>query len=396
MSKRFHYRLGITALSLFFVICICLPLAELALGLDPTPVLNEYRELAPLPSLASPVAAVLQHPTGRGAWSGLFQALAWYPADFTSYFDDHFGFRRLLIRTHSVLVLLGWPDKGEVIVGRQGWLFFAEPRAKASYQTTTLLSPQELAAWQRELERRRDWYAAQGSDYLVALAPEKSTMYAQFMPANVPRFGQRTRLDQMVEFLAANSDLQVIDPRDALVQASAQHRTYHRTDSHWNAWGGFVACQQILVKLSERHPNLHPKTLKDYTIREQEIQGKDLTVMLGLEHVIHEQAILVEPLASSRPQAAETGVESLPHGLWWAFQPEAYEVPDSDAPTAVVVRDSFGNALIPFLAEHFRRSLFIHWYSMDESVILRERPDIVIEQMAERELQEEMPPRWGM
>jgi alginate O-acetyltransferase complex protein AlgJ len=394
MRNLFHHRFGGAALCLFFVICICLPLAGLVLGLDPTPPLRENRELAAMPNLTLPISAVLQHPTGSGGWSGLFQALTWYPADFTRYFNDHFGFRGLLVRMHSLLVLLGWPAKGDVIVGRQGWLFFGESRIRESYQASTPFTAQELANWQRELERRRDWLAAQGSDYLLVVAPEKSTMYPDFMPANIPRLGQQKRLDQLVGFLAENSNLQVIDPREALVEARAQRPTYYRTDSHWNDWGAFIVYQQILARLSERHPNLHPKSATDYTFLEYDTSGNDLAAMLGLEGLLRDQAMTAEPATAARARRADTGVAQLPGMAWWA-QPEAREVPDEDAPRAIMVRDSFGTALIPFLSEHCRRIVYVHPYSMDEAVLLRERPSIVIEEMAERELQAATPPHWG-
>lgn len=382
------------ALSLFFVLCICLPVADLVLGLDPSAPLSENRQMAARPSLTSSTLAVLQHPTGIGAWLGLLQDATAYPANFTRYFNDHFGFRRLLVRTHSRFVLLGWPSKSDVIVGRHGWLFLGEARARESYQASTSFSPEELASWRSELERRRDWLAAQGSDYLLVIAPEKSTIYPEFMPTHVPRIGQQTRLDQLVSYLAENSDLQVIDLREALVEAGAQHPTYYRTDTHWTDWGAFVVYQQIMMRLSERHPDLQLKSASNYTFHAQETVGGDLAGMLGLKDILKDQAIVAEPADLVHAQQADTGIAPLPNVPEWN-QPEAREVPDLDAPTAIVFRDSFGKALIPFLSEHFRRSLYLHRYGLSETAILQERPRIVIQEMAERELQEASPSNWN-
>jgi hypothetical protein len=68
-------------------------------------------------------------------------------------------------------------------------------------------------------------------------------------------------------------------------------------------------------------------------------------------------------------------------------QPEARRVPGLDGPTVIIFRDSFGRSVIPFLAEHFRRSLNIHSYALDDATIVRERPELVIQEIAERELQ---------
>ncbi len=391
MSNLFSHRIISGALCLIFVLCICLPFADSMLGLDRSAVLSENRQLATLPSLSASTTTVLQRPTSLGAWMWLFDEATAYPAAFTRYFNDRFGFRRFLVRTHGRLVLLGWPVNGEVIVGRQGWLFLGETRARESYQAGSLFTAQELANWQDELERRRDWLAAQGSDYLLVIAPEKSTIYPEFMPANVPRIGQQTRLDQLVKYLAENSNLQVVDLRKALMQAKSQRPTHYRTDTHWNDWGAFIAYQRILTTLTERHSNIQPKNATDYIFREQDTSGGDLAGMLALKDLLSDQAIMAEAVVLARAQQADTGIAPLPNVPAWN-QPEAKEVPDLDAPTAIMFRDSFGSTLIPFLSEHFRRILYLHQYSLDEKAVLRERPTIVIQEMAERELQGAAPP----
>ena len=53
---------------------------------------------------------------------------------------------------------------------------------------------------------------------------------------------------------------------------------------------------------------------------------------------------------------------------------------------AVVFRDSFCGALIPFLSDHFYRSVYIWHYPLDKALVEAERPDVVILQMVERSL----------
>src|SRR6266540_1065742 len=50
-----------------FVLAIALPLADVVVGLDPTPVLTEKRSLAPPPGAAARLAGRARHPLpGRG------------------------------------------------------------------------------------------------------------------------------------------------------------------------------------------------------------------------------------------------------------------------------------------------------------------------------------------
>jgi hypothetical protein len=54
---------------------------------------------------------------------------------------------------------------------------------------------------------------------------------------------------------------------------------------------------------------------------------------------------------------------------------------DPDQPTAVVFRDSFATALIPFLSNHFERVVYQLNPDIDPRLIAREVPDVVIHQI---------------
>jgi hypothetical protein len=52
----------------------------------------------------------------------------------------------------------------------------------------------------------------------------------------------------------------------------------------------------------------------------------------------------------------------------------------------VVFHDSFGEALIPFIAEGFQRTVFAPEDVLDCQLVEREKPDVVIHEMVERKL----------
>jgi hypothetical protein len=92
-------------------------------------------------------------------------------------------------------------------------------------------------------------------------------------------------------------------------------------------------------------------------------------------------------LAPRRPRLAQRTAARLP-GNWheqprhqWPF---AMEHPDTALPRAVIFRDSFATALVPLLAEHFRRSVYVWKNAFDTAVIEREKPDFVIHELVER------------
>ncbi|MEA3254650.1 MAG: hypothetical protein U9Q22_02325, partial [Candidatus Altiarchaeota archaeon] len=63
----------------------------------------------------------------------------------------------------------------------------------------------------------------------------------------------------------------------------------------------------------------------------------------------------------------------------------AKSVNNPDLPTAVFFRDSFIIALIPFLSEHYNRSVY-PWVRYNQTIIEMESPDIVVTEIIERNL----------
>jgi len=68
------------------------------------------------------------------------------------------------------------------------------------------------------------------------------------------------------------------------------------------------------------------------------------------------------------------------------------EIDDPSLPRAVMFQDSFGDALRPFLSEHFQRVFYSWQVLFDPAVIERERPRVVPQEMVERALMEDFPP----
>ena len=66
-------------------------------------------------------------------------------------------------------------------------------------------------------------------------------------------------------------------------------------------------------------------------------------------------------------------------------------VDDPALPRAVFYRDSFGSALIPFLAEHFQRMVALWEYDVVPAAIREERPQVVIQEWVGRRFYTRLP-----
>lgn len=317
-------------------------------------------------------------------WETSRARIAAWPGEVEAWYDDHLGFRDWLIRSWARLSIgvFGVSPAEKLVVGKSGWLFFGDRNAIAHYRGLDPLREPELDRWRRVLEERRDWLAARGITYLVVLVPDKHLVYPEFMPDSLPRVSEVHPLDQLAGHLAERSDVEVLDLRPALFAAKARERIYHKTDSHWNDRGAYAAYLAIHERLQRMLPALADVPPAEASPGRHEAPGMGLAHIVGLGDLHPEEVLearLVAPRARIEPEHVRGYAERVER-----LQPIAHGVPDPSLPRAVVFRDSFANALVPYLAEDFSRVLFVWDRDVDPRVVAIEQPDVVIQEIVGR------------
>jgi hypothetical protein len=314
-----------------------------------------------------------------------------FPGKFDAYFGDRFGFRSKLVQLCNCyrVLGLGLSTCPYVVLGKHGWLFVDSDASIDDHAGKSPFSDEELEAWRRIVEERRDWLAQRGIASLLVVAPNKESIYPEFVPDDRGPAG-RTRLDQLLAYLQSRSDAAVLDLRPALLAAKASENgnIYQRRDTHWNDRGAFAASRAICDALRPSSPNLPRAERSQYEAKEcsypPDSAGPDLVGMLGLGSWLTERYAKLEPRGPRRAWLAP--LQLRPDQLQLkATRATTYEVADSTLPRLVVFGDSFTWTLAPFLAEHFQRSVFIcHQWSLDRALVEEEQPQVVVFEVCER------------
>jgi len=349
------------------IIPLILPEGLALLGVSEGPATQENRQKTPLP----PVSLA-------------FTNFRTFAAELTKAYPDVFPFRDWMIRSGNILkmaVSRQSPSK-DVVLGRDGWLFYNMEMDLEDWLGVDLYSPEELEQAKRVLTRRRDWLAKHGIAFLVVVAPNKSTMYGEFLPASFHRLSKTTRLDQLAKAMR-EADIPFLDLRPVLKEAAQTRRTYWKTDTHWNDWGALKGSQAIVEALRERFPALPPLDPASYRVSESTRTGGDLSGILLMQDTLTERFIAMEPLAPNRAKPAEPRGYANPTPLSGRDM-VIRETGDATLPNAVIFRDSFCRAAWPFLAERFNRSVFIWEHRFQPDIVLAEKPDVVIYEAVER------------
>jgi hypothetical protein len=354
------------AVTTLFVAALLTPGLVMVAGLDHDTTPGENRTLAAAPG----------RPATWAEWRS-------FPAAASRYFEDHFGLRARLVRWQALLRLrlFGVSASPDVIVGRDGWLFYAGDGGAEDIVSATPFTHAELEAWRRTLEHTRDWMAARGIAYVFVLAPDKHEVYPEMLPPSIRRLGVETRSETLVRYLRDHSTVPVLDLRPVLTAAKARERIYHRTDTHWNDRGALAASEALLRVIAPRLAgSAHLR--EAFTPRVVSVPGLDLAGMLGIADGMTEEDLRLVPRV---PLAVRVVEPAAPDTRLM----DARIVTEQDAPSrprAVVFRDSFGSAMIPFLSREFSRAVYLWQYNVDPAVVLAERPDVVIQEWVGRRL----------
>ncbi|GFK94279.1 putative alginate O-acetylase AlgJ [Fundidesulfovibrio magnetotacticus] len=373
--------------SALFCLAIALPLSAQLLHFAPREKLGE--------ATSTPFPEAALNPAGIQA---VCRALT------GGWLDKNFPFRGMLIRWHnftSTSLFGSLSGNAPVVVGKEGWLYLAKDRGidlEADHRSVAPLTAEDLDRLHAVYAERRAWLAERGIAYLVVIAPNKSSVYPEHLPASWDQAGRTSHLEQAVERFRRDGSVDLLDLREPLMQAKVGREVFYRTDSHWNAYGAFPSYQAIIERLAPRFPVLKPMREEDFIVQEYAHLGGDLSFMVGLEDLVLDNKVLFfarKPLKARgiTPGAVRPGY----------VQPAQGSVrEDASLPRAIFFHDSYFWELVPFLGEHFSRAVYV-WVRpglrgakslFDKELIEKERPDVVVEEIAERFfLQGTMPPR---
>ena len=329
-----------------FFLCLWLPLADMHFGWFPKYANTENRTLAKRPELT---------------WSGL----AGFPKAFDTYFSDHFGLRNVFVRLDSLLKVKWFKTSpsSRVLVGKDGWLYYTAQDIITDYRCVSRFPQEYLEHVHKTIEERREKLRQMGIGYLIVVVPEKSTIYPEHLPDTVRKVGPQSKCDQAMEYLLPRTDVPIIDLREALLAAKGPLPLYYKTDSHWTNYGGLLGCLAMGKGLADLFPGVRPLDVSDFTVSSRICRrgGRDLAGMISRPDLFKEFDVQVAP----RPGMTGSPVK---------------------VRKMVLFNDSYIDGMDPFLGCWFETVVHNRFKSFDMAAVEKEKPDIVIEEIAERGL----------
>ena len=282
--------------------------------------------------------------------------------DTEDYVNEAFSLRQELITLWAhVEALFGESAEDGVILGSDGWLYYADELA--DYTGTEPMTERQVFAAARNLALMREYAEGLGADFVFTIAPNKSSLYPEHMPA-YPRSGERTDAER----LAAELEAQDVNYVNLFELFAAEDATlYFAHDSHWTSRGAALAADALNAALG-----VESGYADGYEFESRAHTG-DLFEMLY-------------------PAGRDTETDDAPINLAFTqgegVRPDSITIDTEGAGEGrlLMFRDSFGELLYPFMAEGFAEARFSRQAAYDLTLAEELSADCVVIEIVERNL----------
>lgn len=305
-----------------------------------------------------------------------------FPKKYSNYFNDHFPFRTELGMLNTLICFFVFhqsPLPGQVEVGKHGWLFFDQKESDV-YQGRLKLYESQVNSLANKLKSRALEYKKLGVKFYVAFAPMKHEIYTEELPVDLRRTPGGTITDQVVRAIENDTVIRFIDLRSTLLKAKTTDRIFYMTDNHWNWLGAYYAYAAIMRAISRDFKNCRTLSKDEITFSRITEPPGNLARMIGLTDFLKETDFYPK-VKAGRAKQMKPELARPP----WAAQIDNYEIlwvtGDTTLPTALIIRDSFADSMMPYLNESFNQCTYIFdgWQYLDNIEIVRKKkPQVVI------------------
>ena len=305
--------------------------------------------------------------------------------DASDYLSDRFWLRQELITANAVLEAAVFNESAspKVVLGREGWLFYAE--TLDSYQGQNQLSARQLWAAAHSLRLIRDYALSQGAETWFIPVPNKNSVYGEYMPKSADKTQDQSDYDRLLDACGAEG-VAVVDLLEPFLDKKKEVQLYQRLDSHWNNLGAALANDLILDAIQQSAVKTGAEKLGQIGGAERAFDPTgfqavrdhvpDLYTMLypaGTERDLQYEALreprfsYVRPIRTTEDLRINTSCETGNGAL-------------------LMFRDSFGNTLHSFLAEDFAEACFSRLMPYDLRLFEAAHPDVLLLEITERHL----------
>ena len=301
-----------------------------------------------------------------------------FPDELSAYFEDHFAFRQQLVSADAEIQskIFRVSNVDTVLVGTDGWLYYTD--TVNDYLAQDTMNDRQVFDTVHNLSLLQQYVKDQGVSFIFTVAPNKNSLYGEHMPYYFNyKAGDTKNMDRLTKPMveAGLSYVNLFEPFERQPET-----LYLKRDSHWNEKGAVLAYNTLMDAMQWEHP-----TYEDVNVVRKKEEYGDLNKM-------------IYPLTAVPEWNSEYQYEST-----WSYTSKDQDVEAAYLETEnkkgdknlLMFRDSFGNTLLPLMAQKFEHAVFTKSVPYRIAEYIKTcQPDLVIAEKVERNMDEfmTMPP----
>jgi hypothetical protein len=282
------------------------------------------------------------------------------------------------------------------VVGSGGWLYYAG--TTDDYVGAAPLTERSLRNIAHNLFLMQTYADAQGARFVFAIAPNKNTLYPEHMPSYYLAAPNASNAERLIPYLeeygvnyvnlfaalAEGADATGAAEGSATGAAETADSLYLLRDSHWDNRGALIASNALTRELG--------LTLGTAGLNAALLQP---SWILRVDSVGDLDAMLFPGATTPQTQYYLEGINDAGgfSGEYWSYTGEGNSVEadliqtiGAGEDTLIVYRDSFGNALLPYLAAQTATAEFSKLVPYNALRIADIKPSFVVVERAERHI----------
>jgi len=278
-------------------------------------------------------------------------------------FTENLFLRSQLIALNTELTSLltggTYIESTQVLMGKNNMLFYktefdGHPPIW-DYMGIDHFSNEQLEMIAENLVATKAHLESKGIAFYVMCMPNKEIVYEENMPDTIARVSEVSRGEQLAGYMAENTDLVFIYPKNALIEKKKDAQLYYLTDTHCNQKGSFVAMQELFKRAYGTYSEL------------EEVRfSADITDYVG-------------DLAYLAGLADKYNIDTV-----YSFEKESADKEQYNDQVLLFVGDSFGGFLSTICKGYYKEVYWEHPDQFEYSMYEEYDPDVVILERAER------------
>lgn len=245
-------------------------------------------------------------------------------------------------------------------------------------QHKDMMSKEQLQAFEETYKKVQEYFGQSGIKVCSAIFPHKVDIYPEGISEYVVPRNPISQVENLQEYLAVDESLNMSVLYDDLLQAKANgEQVYYAAydNSHWNYRGAFIGYSELMKQVSKVCPSAQILSEEDFNISEvlrEKVYNEKIYQETDWEYSFK------KPMRAQLDMTYFENIDFVSNDPWMSYK--YYKNSDSSLPKIIIVGDSYvWMFMLPWIAESFSETLFLHELDADQLTALVEQinPDVI-------------------